>query len=264
MDDELMQPEAPQPQLPPRPDRRKWVKWAVLGIGAGCGLLAAATLVVMLAARVLCQQGIAFLCVGGLTGTGIETVAPAVTSVPAEVVPSIQQSGNTLGDPNAPVRIVEYADFQCPFCRIYWQDTEPQIIEKYVKTGKVYYEYRSVGAYLGQESQAAAEAAYCAADQGKFWEYHDALFLHWTGENVGDFTPQKLQQYAASIGLDQPAFAQCLSSGKHAARVQQDQLNAQKDDIQGTPSFLVNGTLIEGAQPFSRFEQVIDNALRGN
>ncbi len=251
MNNEQIQPEAPQTQAPPRSNR----KWIALALGGGCALLACAALVVGVV-------GTAFYPAIRQT-LGGETPAPAVASLPVQSTPAVQQSGNTLGDPNAPVKIIEYADFQCPYCRMYWQDTEPQIVDTYVKTGKVYYEYRSVGAYLGEESQAAAEAAYCAGDQGKFWEYHDSLFSHWTGENVGDFTPEKLQQYAASVGLDQVAFQECLSSGKQADRVQQDLQNAQKDGIKGTPSFLINGTLIEGAQPFSAFQQAIEQALQG-
>ncbi len=260
MDSAQAQPEAPQPHAAARSNR----KWIALAIGGGCAIIACGALAVGVGISVLCRQGsIAFLCPGGGPAAAAQTATPATASGPVDATPAVQQAGNTLGDPNAPVKIIEYADFQCPYCRLFWQDTEPQIIENYVKTGKVFYEYRSVGAYLGEESQSAAEAAYCAGDQGKFWEYHDALFSHWTGENVGDFTPEKLKQYAASIGLDQVAFEQCLSSGKQTSRVQQDLDNAQKDGIKGTPSFLVNGTMIEGAQPFAVFQQAIDQALQG-
>ncbi len=249
MENEQVQPEAPQ--APPRSNR----KWIALAIGGGCALLACAGLTVALLVTVVYP--------GIQKRAGAEMPPPTTASLPTDTGPATQQSSNTLGDPNAPVKIIEYADFQCPYCRLYWQDTEQQIISEYVKTGKVYYEYRSVGAYLGEESEAAAEAAYCAGEQGMFWEYHDALFSNWTGENVGDFAPAKLQQYAASIGLDQVAFEQCLSGGKMAARVQQDLDNAKIDGIKGTPSFIINGTMIEGAQPFSAFQQVIDQALQG-
>ncbi len=260
MDNEQAQPEPVQPQAAPRSN----TKWIALAIGGGCAIIACGVLVVAVGVSVLCGQGlIDFLCPGRGPATAAQTATPAIAPAQGDAGPALQQSGNTLGDPNAPVKIIEYADFQCPYCRLFWQDTEPQIIENYVKTGKVYYEYRSVGAYLGEESQSAAEAAYCAGDQGKFWEYHDTLFSHWTGENVGDFTPEKLKQYAASIGLDQVAFEQCLSSGKQTGRVQQDLENARKDGIKGTPSFLINGMIIEGAQPFAVFQHAIDRALQG-
>jgi protein-disulfide isomerase len=251
MDNPQAQPEAAPPQASPRSKR----KWIALAVGGGCALVALAGLAVALVAAFLYPNI-------RKTGSAI-TGAPTTASVPTSAAPAVQQSSNTIGDPNAPVKIVEYADFQCPYCRLYWQDTEPQIFTSYVKTGKVYYEYRSVGGYLGEESQAAAEAAYCAGDQGKFWDYRDTLFAHWTGENVGDFTPEKLQQYAASLGLDQVAFEQCLSSGKMTARVQQDLDNAKNDGIKGTPSFIINGTIIEGAQPFAAFQQAIEQALQG-
>lgn len=169
-----------------------------------------------------------------------------------------------MGDPNARVKIIEYADFQCPYCRLYWQQTEPQIIETYVKTGKVYYQYRSVGAFLGEESANAAEAAYCAGDQGKFWEYHDTLFKNGTGENVGDFTKEKLSGYAAALGLDKATFDTCLNGGKYGPRVQQDVNQAKSDGVQATPTFIVNGQKIEGAQPFAVFQKAIDEALQGH
>jgi protein-disulfide isomerase len=249
MENQQVQPEAPRAQ-PSRSNR----KLIALAFGVALALLACAVLVVALVVTVLYPS----MRKAGDAGAPAATALSAPTSGPA-----VQQSSNTLGDPSAPVKLVEYADFQCPYCRLYWQDTEKQIIANYVKTGKVYYEYRTVGGYLGEESQAAAEAAYCAGDQGKFWDYHDALFSHWTGENVGDFTPEKLQQYAASIGLDQVAFEQCLSGDKMTARVQQDLDNAQKAGIKGTPSFFINDMVIEGAQPYSVFQQAIDQALQG-
>jgi len=251
MTNDQIMPEEPALQAPQRSNR----KWIALVIGGGCAFLACAALIVGLV--------VALLVPAVSRTVSVATPAPAVVSAPTQADPAPQQPSNTRGDPNAPVKIVEYADFQCPYCRLYWQETESQIFEAYVKTGKVYYEYRSMGAFLGEESQAAAEAAYCAGDQGKFWEYHDALFTHWTGENVGDFTRDKLQQYAAALGLDQATFEQCLSSGKQADRVQGDLENARTDGIKATPSFLINGTLVEGAEPFDSFQKIIDEALQG-
>jgi protein-disulfide isomerase len=236
-------------------------KWIMIAIGGGCALIACVGLVAALVVTAL---------VPWITTTRTFTSGPqqVITVQPDAADPSPAPSvgqgpGNTLGDPNAPVKLIEYADFQCPYCMRYSQETEPKIVEQYVKTGKVFYEYRSVGGFIGPESAAAAEAAYCAGDQGKFWEYHDALFSHWTGENVGDFASDKLLQYAQSVGLDQAAFSECLSSSKYAARVQQDASNARADGVQATPSFLVNGKLIEGAEPFSVFQKAIDAALQG-
>jgi protein-disulfide isomerase len=239
VEDQIQQPETPKKSNP------QLVWWLA---GGGC--------VILLCAAVL---------VGALLWMGPQITQrfsgpPVVTP---EANPRPQASGNTMGDPNAPVRIIEYGDFQCPFCRRFWEETEPQIIENYISTGDVYFEYRSVGAFIGPESAEAAEAAYCAGDQGKFWEYHDTLFSNQSGENVGDFATSRLKQYAASLGLDQDAFNSCLSDHTYAARVQQDADDAHADGIHATPSFLINGTLVEGAQPYDVFEGAIEAALQG-
>ena len=254
--------EQQQPQQQPTPPASN-KKWIALAIGGGCALVACLGLVVALAVSFLTPKVIQTLNPTGVVENAIPvSPEPNNAGTPGTGVAS-QGPGNTIGDPNAPVKIVEYADFQCPYCQRYWQDTEPKIIETYVKTGKVYYEYRSVGGFIGPESAAAAEAAYCAGDQGKFWAYHDTLFSNWTGENVGDFTRDKLSQYASSLGLDLTTFDSCLSSGKYAARLEQDVNDAKAGGIQATPSFLVNGKLLEGAQPFAVFQQAIGDALQG-
>ncbi|MGC8856790.1 MAG: DsbA family protein [Anaerolineae bacterium] len=181
--------------------------------------------------------------------------------------PQVQE--NTVGDPNAPIKIEEFSDFQCPYCQRFYLQTEEQLISTYVATGKVYFVYRSFGEFIGPESRAAAEAAYCAGDQNKFWEMHDLLFTNHTGENVGDFTNRRLQAFGEKIGLDMRAFGDCLSSGKYSSRVDQDFADGRAAGVKATPSFVltytVNGQtvteLIEGAQPFSEFQSKIEAAL---
>ncbi|MCZ7548233.1 MAG: DsbA family protein [Anaerolineales bacterium] len=176
---------------------------------------------------------------------------------------------NATGDPNAPITITEYSDFQCPYCKRFADDTEKQLVETYAAAGRSRFVYRSFGLFIGPESQASAEAAYCAGDQGKFWQYHDVLFANHTGENVGDFTNRKLEAFADSLGLDMGAFGSCLSGGKHADRVTQDGIDGHAAGLQATPSFVmtytVNGEtksqIIEGAQPFSAFQSAIEAAL---
>ena len=168
---------------------------------------------------------------------------------------------NQMGNPDAPVKIIVYSDFQCVYCMNYWDETEPLIIENYVKTGQVYYEYRSFGDFLGLESATAAEAAYCAGDQGQFWAYHDIIFLNWTGEGEGDFSQARLDAYAEALGLDVKAFSDCLENGKYQYEVEEDVTNANADGIHATPSFLINGELVEGALPYSVFEDKIEAAL---
>jgi len=183
-----------------------------------------------------------------------------------------QANGTAMGDPNAPVKILEYSDFQCPYCRQFWQNTEAQIVDAYVKTGKVYFVYHSMGNFVSDninksqgtastESQDAAEAAYCAGDQNKFWEYHDTLYTNWNGENQGGFVRKRLDAFAQTLGLDMPAFKACMDSSKYASQVSQDGADGLKAGVQGTPSFVINGKLVEGALPFDSFKQEIDAAL---
>ncbi len=180
-----------------------------------------------------------------------------------------QVDGNGVGDPNAPIKIEEFSDFQCPFCDRFVKQTEAQLVSAYVDTGKVYFVYRSFGEFIGPESRAAAEAAYCAGDQNKFWEMHDILFANQTAENAGDFTNKRLTAFAETIGLDMGKFTTCFNGGTYSSRVDQDAKDGLTAGIQATPSFVlsytVNGqvktVLIEGAQPFSEFQTKIEAAL---
>ena len=203
-------------------------------------------------------------------------IRPIADIVSVEPNPRSNVDRNTAGDPNAPIKIEEFADFQCPFCERFFQQTEPLLFQHYVDTGKVQFVYRSMGNFVSQniggartESQDSALAAYCAADQGKFWEMHDALYANVLGEDVGSFTDRRLTAIAESVGLDMAEFNDCYGSGKYADEVQQDFTDGQAAGINGTPGFLVtytvNGetktTLIEGAQPFSEFQVQLEAIL---
>jgi protein-disulfide isomerase len=181
---------------------------------------------------------------------------------PAEAREHFRPDGRSVGNPNAPVKIEIYSDFQCPYCKRFWADTESQLFEEYVSTGKVYFTYRSLGAFIGQESQRAAEAAYCASDQEKFWEYHDLLFTNQGAENAGVFSDAHLTEFAQSLKLDMTAFNKCFQNGKYTEQVNQDAADAQAANINSTPTFLINGTMLQGAQPYEVFKQAIDNELK--
>jgi protein-disulfide isomerase len=178
-------------------------------------------------------------------------------------------SDNTMGDPSAPIKIEEFSDYQCPYCARFYEETESQVVDTYVATGKVYFVYRSFGKFIGPESKVAAEAAYCAGDQNKYWEYHDILFANQTGENVGAFTDRRLQAFAKELSLDMDAFNSCLDSGKFVDRVEQDYQDGTAAGVTGTPAFLITYTvdgeekqrLIAGAYPFNEFQTQIDEAL---
>ena len=176
---------------------------------------------------------------------------------------------NAAGDPNAPITITEYSDFQCPYCRLFFENTEGQLMDQFVATGTAYFVYKSVGEFIGPESKAAAEAAYCAGDQGKFWEMHDILFANQTGENVGAYADRRLEAFADELQLDRGAYDDCVSSGKYKDLADQDAKDATAAGIQATPSFIltyqVNGEtqtrVIQGAQTIDVFAQEIEAAL---
>jgi protein-disulfide isomerase len=191
-------------------------------------------------------------------------MTPVGTIVMTTPEPRPDANLNSMGNPDAPVKIEEFSDFQCPFCKRFADETEKQIVDTYVATGKVYFTYTPFGpggSFIGPESVAAAEAAFCAGDQNKFWEYHDMLFANQTGENVGDFTDKRLVAFAEALNLNMTEFNSCYNSQKYKDKVQQGLVEGSQKGIGGTPSFLINGTKLEGALPFSDFQTAIDAAL---
>jgi len=160
------------------------------------------------------------------------------------------------GDADAPVTIVEWSDYECPFCARFYDQTLSQIDEEYIKTGKVKLIYRDFPLGFHAQAQKAAEAAECAGEQGKYFDMHDALFDNGVTGGVSSF-----KQFAADIGLDTSEFNDCLDSGAMADEVAQDLADGSAAGITGTPGFIINGQLVSGAQPFSVFKQVIDAAL---
>jgi protein-disulfide isomerase len=185
-------------------------------------------------------------------------------------------SDNSMGDPNAPIKIEEFSDFQCPFCEQFHQQTESLLKQYYVDTGKVLFSYRSMGNWVSQnsggvktESQDAAMAAYCAGDQNMFWQMHAALFGNVLGEDAGSFTDKRLAAIAEKAGLNMDQFNTCYTSGKFKDRVAQDNKDGTAAGVQGTPSFVLTWTVngetktkrVDGAQPFSAFQVELEAAL---
>jgi protein-disulfide isomerase len=162
--------------------------------------------------------------------------------------------GFVRGAKDAPVTIIEFSDFQCPFCKTA-NATVKQILDKYPgKVRLVFRDYPLVS--LHPQAPKAHEAARCAAEQGKFWEYHDILF-----DRSPRMAPADLKQYAQELKLDPAAFAQCLDSGKYTAEVDKDVQEGSGLGITGTPSFFVNGRQLVGAQPMTAFQKLIDGEL---
>ncbi|OGD39655.1 hypothetical protein A2608_02250 [Candidatus Azambacteria bacterium RIFOXYD1_FULL_44_10] len=176
-------------------------------------------------------------------------------------LPEVTSSDFVLGETSAPVTVVEYGDYQCPFCGKFYRETEQVIRDQYVSKGKVRWVYRDF-AFLGQESTWASEAARCAADQGKFWQMHDYLYTHQNGENEGAFSKDNLKKFAKALGLDQGSFDSCLDTGKYTSAVQAETVAGGKAGVNGTPANFINGKLNVGALPTSQFVQLIEEALK--
>ncbi len=163
-----------------------------------------------------------------------------------------------LGNKNAKITIIEFADFRCPFCERFYKDAEKQIIANYVNTGKAKLVFKHY-AFLGQESVWASEAAECANEQGKFWEYHNWLYDNQASEsNLAYYSKANLIKYASKVGLNSAQFSSCLNSDKYSTRVAADLSQGKDAGVNGTPTVLINGQSIVGAQPFSAFKAVID------
>ncbi len=187
---------------------------------------------------------------------------------PSKVTAEVSVSGKpSLGREDAPVTMVEFSDYQCPFCKRHFLTVLPIIKKEYIDTGKVRYVFRDFPiASLHPQAKKGHEAAYCAGEQNKYWEMHDTLF-----KNSKDFSVPALNRYAQKIGLDGDKFNNCLQSGKYASRVEKEIAEGVKAGVRGTPSFFIGpsgsgeritGTMVRGAQPLNRFRQVIENVLK--
>lgn len=166
-----------------------------------------------------------------------------------------------LGSSDAPVVMIEFSDFQCSFCSRFFSNVLPEIKEKYIETGKVKLVYRDF-AFLSQESNWAAEAANCARDQEKFWEYHDYLFGNQSREEGEAFSKENLKEFAKNLGLNESEFNSCLDSGKYVQEVKDDTLAGQAAGVSGTPTVFINGQKVVGAQPASVFISIIEAELK--
>jgi protein-disulfide isomerase len=170
------------------------------------------------------------------------------------------------GDPAAPVTMEEFSSYQCPFCGRYFRESYPQIVDNYVKTGKVRYVFRDFPLPSQLQSPLAAEAARCAGltgDSGAYWAMHDRIFegqREWSGSADADTL---FKGYAAELGLDEMTFAGCLDSGSTSDQVQADLREGSARGVNGTPTFFVDGRALSGAQPYAAFARVIDAALSG-
>lgn len=205
----------------------------------------------------------------GNTGTAGQPAAAGTAPTTNTSVMTLGSRDAILGNANAPVTIVEYGDYQCPFCGTqFFAQTEPLIVQNYINTGKVRMVFRDF-AFLGPESDAAANAAQCAEDQNELWPYHDALYTAKVADDAkggseddGFFSTAELIKLGQGIsGLNMTTFTSCVTNDSDASIVAQEKAAATAQGVDSTPTFYINGTQILGAQPYAQFQTTIEAAL---
>ncbi|MER3436558.1 MAG: disulfide bond formation protein DsbA [Chloroflexota bacterium] len=207
-------------------------------------------------------------------GGGSSNVPP-VKAAAVAIDPAIPRDGRVLGDPTAPVLLIEWGDYQCPACGFAALNFTPRLIDEYVKTGKVRFEFRDFPFLDGAFARAAQQgkdltsakgesirAAEAAADQGKFWEFHEALFSNQHGENQGAFSDERLKEIAKSIGLDMEAFNAAFDGRAHIAEIVAMYEEATRIGISSTPSYVINGKVFQVGS-YDDLKQRIEAALAG-
>ena len=170
-----------------------------------------------------------------------------------------------LGDPDAPITLVEFGDYQCHYCNVFFQSIEKDIVKNYVDTGKVKIIFKDYN-IIGEDSVKASQGAHCANDQGLFWEYHDILYSNWTGENNGWASSENLAIFAQQIGLNMDKWSECMNKGSHSQIILKSNDDARTLQLTGTPAFFIINSEGEvsklfGAQPFEVFKRIFDEQL---
>jgi protein-disulfide isomerase len=199
----------------------------------------------------------------------LATLFTVLTALPA----AAQQRGvfigvdddPVLGSADAKVLMIEFGDYQCPSCRMFWKDIEPRLKKEYIDTGKVKLVFRDFPiVQIHPEAILAAEAVNCAADQQKYWQYHDKVFREQynKGDDIVRFKAADLKKWAKDTGLDQATFDQCLDSEKYKNEVLKDKADGEAAGVQGTPTFFVNGRIMGGAQQYPEYKKVIEELLK--
>jgi protein-disulfide isomerase len=223
-----------RPGGPARPGTRPGRQKRTIGQFRNLGFVAALAAAVIAAIALI---GVANL----LRGDDNNTSSNTPIDIPEHTAPA---DGTTLGNADAPVTIYEYSDFQCPYCRVAAAEIVPRLDTEYLATGKAKLIFK-IMAFIGQESRWAAEAALCAGEQGKFWEYHNKLYEEQNGENKGTFVVENLKRFAQEIGLNEGDFNTCLDAEKYAAQIADGMDEATNRGVNSTPTFFVGQTQVD-------------------
>ena len=214
---------------------------------------------------------IVFLGFNGITNEPELTIKPTPTTEPigpAKVTMNtfLENGSPILGDIDAKVTLVEFGDYQCHFCNVFFHSTEHKILQQYVETGKVKIIFKDYN-IIGPDSVNASHGAHCASEQGLFWEYHDILFSNWAGENNGWASSENLLRFAQEINLDIEQWSECMINGGNSKMLSASNDDARALELTGTPAFFVIGpdgkvTRLSGAQPYEIFERVFEIELK--
>ncbi|MDH3779295.1 MAG: DsbA family protein [Nitrosopumilus sp.] len=213
---------------------------------------------------------IAFIGFDGISNQSELVIEPAPTvqqvGPPKITTETFLANGSpVLGDSDAPITLIEFGDYQCHFCNVFFHSTEDDILKNYVETGKVKMIFKDYN-IIGPDSINASHGAHCANDQGLFWEYHDILYSNWTGENNGWASSENLGTFAQEIGLDMDIWSECMVKAMHSQTILASNKDAKNLELTGTPAFFVIGpdgktTKLFGAQPFETFKNIFENEL---
>jgi protein-disulfide isomerase len=208
------------------------------------------------------------------SGTGNDAVVAPTPTPPAagqtvQMSDIIDNAAGSIGDPDAPVVIVEWSDYQCPFCRRWYNDSKENIFENYVETGKVRFIFKDFPLNFHPMAEPYALAARCAGDQDQYWEMHDKIYDEQNpfGQGtVSNLTEEDIKQWASDLGLGTSSFNSCFDSAKYAADITANFNEGAANGINGTPGFIIGtkdgeGVVISGAQPYTVFQQTIDSLL---
>ena len=231
------------------------IHWPSLGIGVGIAI-----------ACIFCGIIIANTTNIESTQTLDEIIITDINTTKKPTISSFYNNASPLlGNPNAPITMVEFGDYQCTFCKKFFHETEDSIIENYVKTGKVKILFKDF-VVVSEDSVNAANAAHCANDQEMFWEYHSTLYNNWDGEGTGWASSDNLHRFADTLGLDMNKFSKCMDESKWKELVNSSQKDGRTLGVTATPTFFIideNNTVLKitGAQRYDVFEEVFDSLL---
>jgi protein-disulfide isomerase len=202
--------------------------------------------------------GVGYLVWGRNPASTAATAPTAAVNIPQKVTRfnvSVDDDP-AVGPADAPITLIEFSDYQCPFCTKWDNEVYARLLKEY--SGKIRFVYRDLPLAFHGDSQSAAEAANCAGEQGAYWKFHDALFSEKYGLGADAY-----RKYATDLGLDAEALIACVNSGKYTQEVMADAADAAGLGVSSTPTFFINGIQVVGAQPYEYFKQIIDLELAG-